>query len=162
MAIHIFDKYLITFGHWNLKENELDYLICESIFIAAKLEQAKKPKINNLIFDYRALTKKVLDRAVLLQMEEQLITEFAFDFNISQPEHFIDRYLRVLAYHMVKEVAQSAIQILTLHFIDERLLQFPVSKIAACSVILAVNIFKLKEKFINKLISNTLDDASPS
>lgn len=39
---------------------------------------------------------------------------------------------------------------LTLHYIDESMLKFPVSKIAAASVILAINIFKLREKFIEK------------
>ena len=39
---------------------------------------------------------------------------------------------------------------LTLHYIDESMLKFPVSKIAAASVLLAINIFKLREKFIQK------------
>ena len=38
MAINILDRFLIQVGHWTLVENELDYLICVSCFIAAKIE----------------------------------------------------------------------------------------------------------------------------
>ena len=37
-----------------------------------------------------------------------------------------------------------------MHYIDEQLQKYPISKIAASSVILAINIFKLREKFIKK------------
>lgn len=95
-AINIFDKYIAKVGHWTVHESELDYIICESMFIAAKLEQAKKPKIENLIYDYRSLTRKILRQELLLLMEQQIIMMLGFDFNYSNPEHFIDRYLRIL------------------------------------------------------------------
>ena len=83
-------------------------------------------------------------------MEWKVLVELGFDFNYSNPEHFIDRYIRILGYQQVKQVNESAIQILTLHYIDEQLQKYPISKIAASSVILAINIYKLREKFIKK------------
>lgn len=148
MSISIFDRYLASVGHWTLVENELDYLICVSCFIAAKIEQPKKPLFDNLILEYRSLTRKILRRDLLLIMERQVLVELGFDFNYSNPEHFIDRYLRVLGFHFNKQVNKNAIQILSLHYIDETMQKYPVSKIAAASVILAINIFKLREKFI--------------
>lgn len=55
-SISIFDRYLRKIGHWNIEKSDIDYIVCQSCFIAAKVEQSKKPKIDNLIYDYRALT----------------------------------------------------------------------------------------------------------
>ena len=121
MSISIFDRYMISVGHWTLVENEIDYLIVVSCFIAAKIEQPKKPLFDNLILEYRSLTRKILRRDLLQVMEWQVLVELGFDFNYSNPEHFIDRYIRVLGYQNVKQVKKSAIQILTLHYIDEQL-----------------------------------------
>ena len=38
MSISVLDRYLANVGHWTLVENELDYLIVVSCFIAAKIE----------------------------------------------------------------------------------------------------------------------------
>lgn len=153
MSISIFDRYLASVGHWTLVENELDYLICVCCFIAAKIEQPKKPLFDNLILEYRSLTRKILRRDLLLIMERQVLVELGFDFNYSNPEHFVDRYLRILGYHFNKQVNKNAIQILTLHYIDETMQKYPVSKVAASSVILAINIYKLREKFIQSVNS---------
>lgn len=150
MSVSILDRYLASVGHWTLVENEIDYLICVSCFIAAKIEQPKKPLFDNLILEYRSLTRKILRKDLLLIMERQVLVELGFDFNYSNPEHFIDRYLRVLGYHNVSQVNKNAIQILTLHYIDENMQKYPVSKIAASSVILAINIYKLRELFFSK------------
>ena len=87
-------------------------------------------------------------------MESRMLRTLGFDFNFSNPEHFIDRYLRITGYQFNKDVNQSAVQIMTLHFIDEGLMKFPISKIAASSVILAINIYKLKEKFLHQLVKD--------
>ena len=38
MSISVFDRYMASVGHWTLVENELDYLVVVSCFIAAKIE----------------------------------------------------------------------------------------------------------------------------
>ena len=38
MSISVFDRYMASVGQWTLVENELDYLIVVSCFIAAKIE----------------------------------------------------------------------------------------------------------------------------
>ena len=96
-------------GHWNVEKADLDYIICLSCFIAAKIEQSKKPKIDNLIYDYRQLTQKHLRRDKLLEIESQMVITLGFDFNFCNPEHLIDRYLRVTGYQHNKDVYQSAV-----------------------------------------------------
>lgn len=102
MSISIFDRYMISVGHWTLVENEIDYLIVVSCFIAAKIEQPKKPLFDNLILEYRSLTSKILRRDLLQVMEWQVLVELGFDFHYCNPEHYIDRYIRVLGYQNVK------------------------------------------------------------
>ena len=102
MSISVFDRYMASVGHWTLVENELDYLVVVSCFIAAKIEQPKKPLFDNLILEYRSLTRKILRRNLLQVMEWQILVELGFDFIICNPEHFIDRYLRILNYQKVK------------------------------------------------------------
>ena len=109
LSTNIFDRYLACVGHWTLVENEIDYLICISCFVAAKVEQQKKPLLDNLILEYRSLTRKILRRDLLLIMERQVLVELGLDFNYSNPEHFIDRYLRLLGYHVNKQVNKNAI-----------------------------------------------------
>lgn len=99
MSISIFDRYMANVGFWTLVENELDYLVCVCCFIGAKIEQPKKPLFDNLILEYRSITKKILRKDLLLIMERQVLIELGFDFNCSNPDHFIDRYLRVTNYH---------------------------------------------------------------
>ena len=78
-SINIFDRYLASVGHWTLIEHEIDYLMVASCFIAAKIEQAKKPLLENLIFEYRALMHKILRRDLLNIMEKQVLIQLAFD-----------------------------------------------------------------------------------
>ena len=50
----------------------------------------------------------------------------------------------------MKTVRQNSVQILKLHYIDELLLKYPLSKIAASSVILAINFYKLRQVLPNQ------------
>ena len=62
---------------------------------------------------------KILRRDLLNIMEKQVLIQLAFDLTNNNPEHFIDRYLRILHYQKEKQVKKISIQIVTLHFIDE-------------------------------------------
>ena len=53
----------------------------------------------------------------------------------------MDRYLRVLGFDNNAKVNQMALQILTLSLVDEKLLNYRASQIAASAAILAINIY---------------------
>ena len=73
-----------------------------------------------------------------------------YNFNLINPEHFINRYLYILGYNSVHQIKKSAIEMVTLHYIDETMQKYPISKIAAVSVILAINCHHLKHHFLDQ------------
>lgn len=68
----------------------------------------------------------------------------------------MDRYLRVLDHDTNVKVNQMALQILTLSLVDEKLLNYRASQIAASAVILAINIF-----MVQKELKEGKSDTSP-
>lgn len=58
----------------------------------------------------------------------------------------MDRYLRVLGFDNNPKVNQMALQILTLSLVDEKLLNYRASQIAASAAILAINIFMVQKE----------------
>ena len=148
LSINIFDRYLATLGFWNLKPFELDYLICISCFTASKIEELQIPELSNIIYKYQELTGKGLQKDQLLSMERQVIVKLQFGLNSINPEFFIDRYIYILGYQNQNAVRKNAVQILTLHYIDEKLLNYPLSKVAASSVILAIYFYNLEDDLL--------------
>jgi hypothetical protein len=82
----------------------------------------------------------------LVELEEKILRLLGFDFNFNGPKQFLDRYLRVLGFDSNAKVNQMALQILTLSLVDEKLLNYRASQIAASAVILAVNIFMVQKE----------------
>lgn len=82
----------------------------------------------------------------LVELEEKILRLLGFDFNFTGPKQFLDRYLRVLGYDDNAKVNQMALQILTLSLVDEKLLNYRASQIAASAAILAVNIFMVQKE----------------
>ena len=62
------------------------------------------------------------------------------------PKLFLDRYLRLLQFDDNKKVYENAIQILTNYLVDDTLLQFKPSIIAACTAILSINICMVQKE----------------
>jgi len=68
------------------------------MLLAAKLDQPVQPSFARMIVHLSEEDKKVGSKAVLTDLEQDIITRFGFEFNFSGPMEFINRYLRVLGY----------------------------------------------------------------
>ena len=84
-------------------------------------------------------------------MEHSILTQFGFDFNFSSIIQFMEYYLEVLSQYSNKNVRDQALQILTFQFVDDQMLNYSQSKIAACSVILAINIDQMEKMQLKTL-----------
>ena len=104
------------------------------------------------------LSGSKLNKNRLLNLEMIVAKQLCFNFNLIDPEHFINRYLHILDYHTIPKIYKNAIEIFTLHYKDETMLKYPISKIAAVSVILAINIYKVKELVIIQDSENKASD----
>lgn len=71
-----------------------------------------------------------------------MLITFGFDFNFPNPIHSMERYLRILNYDKNQTVKDMSFQILKFQLNDSVFLNYRPSMIAACSIILAVNIFE--------------------
>lgn len=79
-----------------------------------------------------------------------------FDFNFSSPRHFLDRYIRILDGYCSEETKTLALQILVLQQVNEKMLAYSGSQVAAASLILAIN-----QQNMHDLIKN-IEDGTPS
>jgi hypothetical protein len=79
-----------------------------------------------------------------------MLITFGFDFNFPNPIHFMERYLRILNYDKNQTVKDMSFQILKFQLNDSVFLNYRPSMIAACSIILAVNIFEQDLTLISK------------
>ncbi len=116
------------------------------LLIGAKLEQPKHPNFMNMINALEDLNGDKCKKEDLVNLEEKILRLLGFDFNFNGPKQFLDRYLRVLGYDANVKVNQMALQILTLSLVDEKLLNYRASQIAASAAILAINIFMVQKE----------------
>ena len=145
MAVIIFDRFmmLVTMGHCDFDESRLYTLVCTCLIIAAKFEQPKKPDFYNMINALIDLRNKVITKDDIVLMEQQIILQFGFDFNFSSTLLFMERFLQVLNVQSDESVRKTANQIIVLQHVDEQMLNYNSSQIAACALILAINIQKM-------------------
>lgn len=75
LAINILDRYmlLVSLGHCNIDESNLNVLACACLIIAAKFEQPKKPDIRNMIFALRDLRNETITCKDINLMEQSII-----------------------------------------------------------------------------------------
>ena len=116
------------------------------LLIGAKLEQPKHPNFMNMINALEDLNGDKCKKDDLVELEEKILRLLGFDFNFNGPKQFLDRYLRVLGFDSNAKVNQMALQILTLSLVDEKLLNYRASQIAASAAILAINIFMVQKE----------------
>ena len=81
----------------------------------------------------------------LEELEMEIIFMFGCDFNFHGPIHFVDRYLRLLDYCNEPVIQMMCNEICKFSLNDDMFLNYRPSQIAACSVILSINIFKKEE-----------------
>jgi len=65
-----------------------------------------------------------------------------FDFNFPGPIQSMERYLRILDYDLNKTILDMGFQISKFQLNDAKFLKYRASQIAACSAILAINIYE--------------------
>lgn len=87
MAVKIFDRYLFlsSIGHFNFDPKDIDVLVCTCLLIAAKFEQPLKPDFVNMIHAYKDMTGLTIGKEELINLEQDILMQFGFDFNFSSP-----------------------------------------------------------------------------
>jgi len=142
IAQGIFDRYLYMTGVENVPKTEVVSLSVISMLMSAKLEQPISPSfarmINLLTDEEKALTSK----AKLIDLESRILIVLGFDFNFPGPIQFLERYLRILDYDQNKTIFDMSFQICKFQLNDSSFLNHHPSKVAASSLILAINIFE--------------------
>ena len=99
--------------------------------------------------------KKCVNKQSLINLEAKILEKLGFEFNFPGPIQSMERYLRILGYDKNRSLNEMAYNICKFQLNDARFLIYKPSNIAACSVILAINIYeKDNEKFRSSSISN--------
>ena len=100
------DRYITKVGFWTLGNTQLDYLICSSCFIAAKLQEPHKPKLDDIKAQFMEITDSniTLRKELVVAMNRLILAKFDFDFNFCNPKHLIDRFMRILGYHLQPDI----------------------------------------------------------
>jgi hypothetical protein len=83
---------------------------------------------------------------ILKDLEALILMKLGFDLNFPGPMQFVERYLRVLKVQYEPPVYNFAYAICRLCLIDAKFLEYKPSVIAACAVILGINLQKRDSK----------------
>lgn len=153
-AQNIFDRYLSMVGHWNFTEERYVLLATISVLMSAKLEQDTSPSFNRMISllsnrEYRCVSKQEL-----IDLEYDIIFRFGCDFNFPGPVESMERYLRVLGYHKNEKVTKLCREILRQQIKHADLLNYRPSQVAACTVLVAINMYQNCELTSTSLWNN--------
>lgn len=146
MAANIFDRYLMHVGHWNIPVKQVVCLFTISMLLAAKIEQPIQPSYNRMIKLLNKKEKQLVTKDSLIDLEYEILFMFGCDFNFHGPIHFVDRYLRLMDFQNESVIQMMCQEICKFSLNDEMFLNYKPSQIAACSVILSINIFKKEER----------------
>lgn len=124
--------------------NELN-IVCITttcMLLAAKLEQPIAPSFEKMISLLAEPEKMEITRQKIIDMEAKILVTLGFDFNFPGPIQSLERYLRVLNYGLNSQVYRLACSICKFQLNEEQFLKYRPSIIAACAVILGINIFE--------------------
>lgn len=141
-------------GHWNFTEERYVLLATISVLMSAKLEQDTSPSFNRMISllsnrEYRCVSKQEL-----IDLEYDIIFRFGCDFNFPGPVESMERYLRVLGYHKNEKVTKLCREILRQQIKHADLLNYRPSQVAACTVLVAINMYQNCELTSTSLWNN--------
>lgn len=145
MASSIFDRYLSLLGHWNYPIQKIVNLSTISILLAAKLEQPMQPSFSRMISLLSESEKKQITKQDLVALETDILIRFGFDFNFPGPIDSIQRYLRLVGYDKDRSVVAICEQLGRFQLNYSVFLKYKPSQIAACVVILSINLAKKNE-----------------
>lgn len=141
IAANIFDRYIYAVGKENFNKSQVINLATICVLMSAKLEQPISPSFSRMINLLTEEEKKYVTKKSLIELESQILLKLGFDFNFQGPIQSMERYLRLLGYHDNSTVYDMAYQICKFQLNDAQFLEYRPSEIAACAVILSINIF---------------------
>lgn len=148
IAAGILDRYIHMVGPQNFPKAQMVSLATICVLMSAKLEQPISPSFTRMINLLTDEEKRYVSKHSLIELEAQILAKLGFDFNFPGPMQSMERHLRVLNYQKNKTIHDMGFQICKFQLNDARFLNYQPSMIAACSVILAINIFeKDKEQY---------------
>ena len=83
-----------------------------------------------------------MSKKSLIDLEAQILVKLGFDFNFPGPMPSLERFLRILNYNLNQVVKEMSFQLCKYQLNDAKFLKYSPSKIAACAVILSINIYE--------------------
>ena len=95
-AQNIFDRYLNTVGHWTIPDKKYVLLATIATLMSAKLEQDVSPSFNRMISLLTKQEQQYVTKNALIDLEQEIITMFGFDFNFPGPIESMERFFRIL------------------------------------------------------------------
>ena len=149
IAAGILDRYLYMVGAQNFPKAQMVSLATICVLMAAKMEQPISPSFNRLIGMLTAEEQKYVSKQGLIDLEEHVLMMLGFDFNFPGPIQSMDRFIRILSYDKNKTIREMSYQICKFQLNEAKFLNFRPSCIAACSVILSINIYQKIEEQSN-------------
>ena len=139
-AVNIMDRYLVSVGHWNFPRLEMCLLATTALFLAAKMEEHFAPSIE---FTLHLLTEKEeenIDKQAVFDLEAKVLVKLGFDLHFPGPVDPMHRFLHLLGYNKNDLIVNMTFQICKFTMNTPVFLNYRPSVIAACAIILSVNI----------------------
>jgi hypothetical protein len=162
IAVSIFDRYLAQIGHWTFPRDQVCLLATISILIAAKLEQPISPSFLRMIGLLTEEEQRQVSKSALIDLEAKILVQTGFDFGFPGPIQAMERYLRLLGFDTNKIVSDMGYQICKFQLNDSRFLGYRPSQLAACAVIISINIYRRdQEKFEKSGVFKNGEDEEP-
>jgi hypothetical protein len=162
IAVNIFDRYLANIGHWTFPRDQVCLLATISILIAAKLEQPISPSFLRMIGLLTEEEQRQVSKGALIELEARILVKMGFDFSFPGPIQAMERYLRLLGFDNNKIVSDMGYQICKFQLNDSRFLGYRPSQLAACAVIISINIYRRdQEKFEKSGVFKNGEDEEP-
>lgn len=112
IACNIFDRYLALVGHWNFPVEHIMSLACVSLLMSAKVEEDTSPNFYNMTLLFTHLERQGMTRDKLIELEEDIIYRFGFEFNYPGPVESMHRFLRLTDLNKNAEVQSTTLKIL--------------------------------------------------
>jgi hypothetical protein len=98
--------------------------------------------------------KKFATKNQLIDLEANMLIVFGFDFNFPGPVQPLERFLKVLGYDDNNIVKDMALEICKFSLNDPIFLNYRPSMVAACSLLISINIFENNSGKNLKFIEN--------
>lgn len=112
------------------------------MLMAAKLEQPISPSFTRMIGLLTDEEQMSVTKQGLIELEADILIVMNFDYNFPGPIQSLERYLRILEYDFNKTVYDMSYQICKFQLNDSKFLNYRPSQLAACSIIISVNIYE--------------------